>query len=91
MSCVILTRLTSCSPVAAGSLPSELNAVLHVLEKASVRLEGNPWQYPPLGVVTGGPSAVRKYFTAVFGESSNVVERPLKVVLIGKEKVGKTR
>ncbi|CAN0006892.1 unnamed protein product, partial [Scytosiphon promiscuus] len=28
--------------------------------------------------------------TAVYSESSSVVERPLKVVLIGKEKVGKT-
>lgn len=88
---MILRRLSSCFPVAGGSLPSELDAVLRVLEKADAQLGGNPWQYPPLGVVTGRLSSVRKYFTAVFAESSTVVERPLKVVLIGKEKVGKTR
>ncbi|CAN0316402.1 unnamed protein product, partial [Scytosiphon promiscuus] len=65
--------------------------VLRVLEGANARLQGNPWQYPPLGVVNGGLPAVRKYFTAVYREGSGVVERPLKVVLIGKEKVGKTR
>ncbi|CAM9295389.1 unnamed protein product [Ectocarpus fasciculatus] len=76
--------------VEAGPLPSELGAGLRMLEKADASLQGNPWQYPPLGVVSGGLAEVRKYFTAVFAEGSRVVERPLKVVLIGKEKVGKT-
>lgn len=89
--CDFERRLGSCSLVAAGVLPSELDAILRMLENADARLQGNPWQYPPLGVVTGGLAEVRKYFTAVFAEGSRVVERPLKVVLIGKEKVGKTR
>lgn len=82
-------------PPSVGPLPSELNAVLGVLEGCTdtwgKALGGNPWQHPPLAVVNAGASAVRNYFTAAFAEGASIVQRPLKVVLIGKETVGKTR
>ncbi|CAM9581614.1 unnamed protein product [Scytosiphon promiscuus] len=78
-----------------GAPPPELIALCNIWAKntrGDIRhaLEGNPWQYPPAAVITAGASAVTEFFTSAFAEGSSIVERPLKVVLIGKETVGKT-
>lgn len=41
--------------------------------------------------MNGGMSAVRGYFEAIFSGGTVRVSRPLKVVIVGKESVGKTR
>ncbi|CAM9968342.1 unnamed protein product [Scytosiphon promiscuus] len=83
------------SPGDDKEVPWELADLIRVLERAMRRrwtggMNGNPWQYPPATVVNGGSPATRDFFTSAFAEGSSVVERPLKVVLIGKETVGKT-
>lgn len=89
-------------PAAAGPVPSELAALLLHLDLTTVGwdflgtgkgadIRGNPWQYPPLAVVNAGAKAVRSFFTAAFAEGTRPIQRPLKVVIIGKETVGKTR
>lgn len=54
-------------------------------------MSNNPWQHPPAAVMDAGMSAVRQYFKAAFAGAMVPVERPLKVVIVGKEAVGKTR
>lgn len=56
-----------------------------------MNLDQNPWEHPPEPIVAGGVPAVRKYFEAVYTGGTTAVSRPLKVVIVGKETVGKTR
>lgn len=76
-----------------GPVALALDFLLRVMEDCS-QLEwgGNPWQHPPaevMGQRMSGP--VRQYFNAVFAAAVTTVQRPLKVVIVGKEAVGKTR
>ncbi|CAM9777040.1 unnamed protein product, partial [Pylaiella littoralis] len=77
-----------------GPVPPELTALVRVLNENAFpwkRAVGdNPWHYPPVAVVNAGASAVLNFFTAAFAGGTSLVQRPLKVVLIGKETVGKT-
>lgn len=83
------------SLLSTGPVPSKLTALIRVLEACRdswrIMMINNPWQHPPLAVVNAGALAVRNFFTAAFAEGAPLVHRPLKVVLIGKETVGKTR
>ena len=54
-------------------------------------LWGNPWEHPPEAIVAGGVPAMRDYFKAIYRGGTTAVTRPLKVVILGKETVGKTR
>lgn len=54
-------------------------------------LDQNPWEHPPEAIVAGGVQAVRRYYEAMFMGGTTAVTRPLKVVIVGKETVGKTR
>lgn len=75
-----------------GTLPVALASLLdrfHDVEMLD--LSQNPWEHPPEAIVTGGVLAVRGYFEAIFRDGTTVVTRPLKVVIVGKETVGKTR
>ena len=56
-----------------------------------MELGQNPWEYPPEAIVAGGIPAVRRYFEAIYMGGTTAVTRPLKVVIVGKETVGKTR
>ncbi|CAN0431509.1 unnamed protein product, partial [Pylaiella littoralis] len=77
-----------------GPVPPELTALLRVLKKSlygwKSAVGDNPWHYPPVAVVNAGASAVLNFFTAAFAGGVSLVQRPLKVVLIGKETAGKT-
>ncbi|CAN0053544.1 unnamed protein product [Pylaiella littoralis] len=77
-----------------GLVPPELTALVRVLNKNSSgwtsAVDGNPWHYPPVAVVNAGASAVLNFFKAAFAEGVSLVQRPLKVVFIGKETAGKT-
>lgn len=56
-----------------------------------LNLTQNPWEHPPEPFVADGVPAVRNYFEAVYRGGTTGVTRPLKVVIVGKETVGKTR
>ncbi|CAM9361370.1 unnamed protein product, partial [Sphacelaria rigidula] len=72
-------------------LPVKLASLLDCLERIfSLSLHQNPWEHPPESIVTGGIPAVRGYFKAMIGGGTSTVTRPLKVVIVGKETVGKT-
>ncbi|CAN0353599.1 unnamed protein product [Pylaiella littoralis] len=78
-----------------GPVPPELSALVHVLFNKNgygwgSAVKGNPWHYPPVAVVNAGAPAILNFFTAAFAEGVSLVQRPLKVVLIGKETAGKT-
>lgn len=79
-------------PVALASLMDKFDRIDRCtgLDKG-LNLSPNPWQHPPEAIVAGGMPAVRGYFEAIFRGGTTVVTRPLKVVIIGKETVGKTR
>ncbi|CAM9927172.1 unnamed protein product [Laminaria digitata] len=55
-----------------------------------LHLNQNRWDNPPGPIVEGGMPAVRAYFEAIFSAGTDPVTRPLKVVIVGKESVGKT-
>lgn len=84
---------------APGTLPVALASILDNFDRIDrckglldgFNLSRNPWQHPPEAIVAGGMQAVRGYFEAIFRGGTTVVTRPLKVVIIGKETVGKTR
>lgn len=86
--CVLTPNHNMC---VSGTLPVALASLLDILDKEAVRLSQNPWENPPEAIVTGGMPAVRRYFETIFGGGTTVVNRPLKVVIVGKETVGKTR
>ena len=69
-----------------------LACLLDSLERVKDLVLGqNPWEYPPEAIVAGGIPAVRRYFEAIYMGGTTAVTRPLKVVIVGKETVGKTR
>lgn len=72
-------------------LPAALAALLGMLDKTQASLNANPWEHPPVAIVEGGKTAVREYFKAIYRRGTTRVTRPLKVVIVGKETVGKTR
>ncbi|CAN0078933.1 unnamed protein product, partial [Ectocarpus sp. 8 AP-2014] len=74
-----------------GTLPVPLACLLDNLERIDqLDLAQNPWEYPPDAIVAGGIPAVRRYFEAIYMGGTTAVTRPLKVVIVGKETVGKT-
>lgn len=78
-----------------GTLPVALASLLDNFDRLDrtglVALSRNPWEHPPEAIVTGRMPAVRGYFEAIFRGGTTFVTRPLKVVIVGKETVGKTR
>ncbi|CAM9992582.1 unnamed protein product [Scytosiphon promiscuus] len=80
--------------IRSGSLPVALASLVDRFDRLERRgglsLAQNPWEHPPEAVVTGGMRAVRQYFEAIFKGGSTAVTRPLKVVIVGKETIGKT-
>lgn len=75
-----------------GALPVALVSLLDSFDRlGELSLTHNPWEHPPEPIVKGGMPAVRGYFEAVFSGGTSTVTRPLKVVIVGKETVGKTR
>lgn len=70
-----------------------LASLLDTFDRLGNRLSlaQNPWEHPPEAIVTGGVPAVRDYFEALYRGGTIAVTRPLKVVILGKETVGKTR
>ena len=74
-----------------GTLPVALAALLDFFGRVRANLSQNPWEHPPEPFVAGGMPAVRNYFEAIFRSGTTSVTRPLKVVIVGKETVGKTR
>lgn len=75
-----------------GILPVALASLLDRFEGIpALHLDPNQWEHPPESIVMGGLPSVREYFEAVFRDGTSTVVRPLKVVIIGKETVGKTR
>ncbi|CAB1102577.1 unnamed protein product [Ectocarpus sp. CCAP 1310/34] len=77
-----------------GTLPVALASLLDSFDRlhsvGGLDLSQNPWEHPPEAIVTGGMLAVRGYFEAIFRGGTTVVTRPLKVVIVGMETVGKT-
>ncbi|CAN0176795.1 unnamed protein product, partial [Ectocarpus fasciculatus] len=74
-----------------GTLPVELARLLDRLDSIPIlQLDTNPWEHPPEAIVAGGLQAVRGYYDAIFMGGTTAVTRPLKVVIVGKETVGKT-
>ena len=71
----------------------ELAALLDMLDRVGfgLSLAYNPWEHPPEAFVTDGMPAVRKFFEDVYRSGTTSVTRPLKVVIVGRETVGKTR
>eukprot|EP00903_Cladosiphon_okamuranus_P006504 g6358.t1 len=81
------------TPTEPGTIPAILDGLLDFLARIVDNwkdLEQNPWEHPPEPIVAGGVPAVRKYFEAVYTGRTTAVSRPLKVVIVGKETVGKT-
>lgn len=75
-----------------GILPVSLASLLDLFDTMQhLALAQNPWDDPPEAFVTDGMPAVRGYFEAIYKGATTVVTRPLKVVIVGKETVGKTR
>eukprot|EP00752_Nemacystus_decipiens_P014355 g12771.t2 len=76
-----------------GSLPVALTSLLDSFARffgGFLSLDQNPWEHPPEAIVTDGIPAVRAYFEAIYRGGATSVTRPLKVVILGKETVGKT-
>eukprot|EP00903_Cladosiphon_okamuranus_P009177 g8765.t1 len=75
-----------------GTLPVALASLLDTFDRVGygLGLGGNPWEHPPEAIVKGGVPAVRDYFEAIYRGGTMAVTRPLKVVILGKETVGKT-
>eukprot|EP00752_Nemacystus_decipiens_P017123 g15339.t1 len=77
-----------------GALPAALASLLDMFDRVDRRgvlyLSNNPWEHPPEAIVEGGMLAVRGYYDAIFRDGATTVTRPLKVVIVGKETVGKT-
>ncbi|CAM9610550.1 unnamed protein product [Ectocarpus sp. 6 AP-2014] len=74
-----------------GTLPVPLACLLDSLERIDrLSVAQNPWESPPDAIVVGGIPAVRAYFEAIYMGGTTAVTRPLKVVIVGKETVGKT-
>ncbi|CAM9667225.1 unnamed protein product [Ectocarpus sp. 8 AP-2014] len=74
-----------------GTLPVDLARLLDMFDGIdSLDLSQNPWEHPPEAIVAGGVQAVRGYYEAMFMGGTTAVTRPLKVVIVGKETVGKT-
>ncbi|CAB1114190.1 unnamed protein product [Ectocarpus sp. CCAP 1310/34] len=75
-----------------GTLPVDLARLLDMLDGlSSWKVGRNPWEHPPEAIVGGGLQVVRGYYEAMFMGGTTAVTRPLKVVIVGKETVGKTR
>ncbi|CAM9303175.1 unnamed protein product [Ectocarpus sp. 13 AM-2016] len=73
------------------TLPVDLDRLLDNFESLKfLDLAHNPWEHPPEAIVGGGVQAVRGYYEAMFMGGTTAVTRPLKVVIVGKETVGKT-
>eukprot|EP00752_Nemacystus_decipiens_P011696 g10379.t2 len=76
------------------ALPVALASLLDMFDRfdgaVGLDLSRNPWEHPPEAIVMGGTLAVRRYFEDIFRGGATAVTRPLKVVIIGKETVGKT-
>ncbi|CAN0131334.1 unnamed protein product [Pylaiella littoralis] len=77
-----------------GTLPVALASLLDIFDKigglGGLILSLNPWEHPPEAIVAGGMREVRRYFEAIFTGGTTSVTRPLKVVIVGQETVGKT-
>ncbi|CAM9963869.1 unnamed protein product [Ectocarpus sp. 12 AP-2014] len=74
-----------------GTLPVDLARLLDMFDGLRfLDLDQNPWEHPPEAIVAGGVQAVRGYYEAMFMGGTTAVTRPLKVVIVGKETVGKT-
>lgn len=83
-----------CAPLLrfAGALPVALVDLLDMFDRCKfLDLAGNPWEHPPEPFVADGVPAVRDYYEAIFRGRPTAVTRPLKVVILGKDNVGKTR
>lgn len=53
---------------------------------------GNPWEFPPAGVVANGVESIRKYFDTWEKCDFGLAEiHALKVVVVGAYGAGKTR
>lgn len=87
--CMLPPNRVSCVP---GALPVALASLLDRLDRIDyLELSPNPWEHPPEAFVAGGMQAVRQYFEDIFKGGTTAVTRPLKIVIVGKETVGKTR
>lgn len=77
----------------SGALPVALASLLDCFDRVSggLELDQNPWEHPPESLVAGGLPAVRNYFEAIYEGGTTAVTRPLKVVIVGRQTVGKTR
>lgn len=77
----------------SGVVPPALISLLDVLARIGAQETWSPnaWNHPPAAIMNGGMGAVKQCFEAVFKGSTLRVKRPLKVVIVGKETVGKTR
>ncbi|CAM9658573.1 unnamed protein product [Ectocarpus sp. 12 AP-2014] len=76
-----------------GPLPSQLDRLLDVLDRAAGRILGlddNPWAEPPESIVSLGPTSIRGYFEDLHVESSRVQRSIVKIILVGQEGAGKT-
>ncbi|CAM9312171.1 unnamed protein product [Ectocarpus fasciculatus] len=74
-----------------GTLPVPLACLLDRFDSLKdLELSQNPWEHPPEAIVTSGKQAVRNFFEALFVGGTTAVTRPLKVVIVGRETVGKT-
>ena len=70
----------------------ELASLLDRLDSLDeLELGQNPWENPPESIVRGDMPAVRAYFEAMYRGETSTITRPLKVVIVGRETVGKTR
>ncbi|CAM9712032.1 unnamed protein product, partial [Ectocarpus sp. 8 AP-2014] len=75
----------------SGTLPADLARLLDMFDRISpLDLSQNPWEHPPEAIAAGGVQAVKDYYEAMFMGGTTAVTRPLKVVIVGKETVGKT-
>ncbi|CAN0471301.1 unnamed protein product, partial [Discosporangium mesarthrocarpum] len=74
-----------------GKLPGDLDKLLRTLRRIRyLELNGNPWGEPPAGIIEKGMGDVRHYFEDLYREGSSVINRSLKVVLVGRDGAGKT-
>lgn len=90
--CLFPPNHVSCVP---GTLPVALASLLDNFDRldgiGGLFLSPNPWEHPPEAFVAGGMRAIRQYFEDIFKGGTTALTRPLKVVIVGKETVGKTR
>eukprot|EP00752_Nemacystus_decipiens_P008486 g7583.t1 len=75
-----------------GTIPAALATLLDLFERIDyfLQLSQNPWEHPPEPIVANGVPAMREFFEAVYRGGTTPVSRPLKLVIVGKETVGKT-